>query len=99
MEQSKANPITFPEALRSIKATTGRTEASSASELVATLDPSEAVIDRFAVSNFGLSLVQLAIIFRKSAGAKRRRVILARRPPLGANALIVLLQVAPGIGA
>jgi hypothetical protein len=56
MEDCKANPITFSEALAAIKVATGRVEASFASKLVATLDPCKPVIDRFVISNFGLRL-------------------------------------------
>jgi hypothetical protein len=56
MEHSKSKPIEFADALRAIAATTGRTEASFASKLVATLDPSKPVVDKFVLVNFGLRL-------------------------------------------
>ena len=56
LEQSKATPIRFPDALRAIRRGTDRLEASFASKLVATLDPGKPVIDKFVLSNFGLRL-------------------------------------------
>ena len=56
MEKSKGNSISFSEALRSIHLSSGRIEASFASKLVATLDPSRPVIDKFVLRCFQLRL-------------------------------------------
>jgi hypothetical protein len=48
--------IDFPDALKRINGHTGRIEASFASKLVATLDPSKPVIDRFVLEHFELHL-------------------------------------------
>jgi hypothetical protein len=48
--------IEFPQARNEINRRTGRLEASFASKLVATLNPSAPVIDRFVLQNFGLKL-------------------------------------------
>lgn len=56
MEDSKGNGIDFAQALRSLNGSTGRLEASFASKLVATLDPSTPVIDKFVLDNFDLRL-------------------------------------------
>jgi hypothetical protein len=56
LEKGKAAPISFKEALMSIHAATGRVEASFASKLIATLDPSQPVIDSVVLGNLGLRL-------------------------------------------
>jgi hypothetical protein len=56
MESSKESGIEFPQALREIARRTNRIEASFASKLVATIDPSKPVIDKFVLENFGLKL-------------------------------------------
>ena len=56
LEDSKIAGIDFAQALRSLADSTGRLEASFASKLVATLDPSKPVIDKFVLMNFGLKL-------------------------------------------
>jgi hypothetical protein len=56
MESAKGKRIEFPEVLTEISRTTGRLEASFASKLVATLDPSMPVIDKFVLKNFALQL-------------------------------------------
>ena len=56
MESAKVKQIEFPEVLTEISRTTGRLEASFASKLVATLDPSMPVIDKFVLKNFALQL-------------------------------------------
>ncbi len=56
MEKSKSSGGNFSEALRTIHLSTGRIEASFASKLVATLDPSKPVIDRFVLGCFQLRL-------------------------------------------
>ena len=56
MEASKLNGIDFPEALKEINRRCGRVEASFASKLVATLDPSKPVIDKFVLNYFGMRL-------------------------------------------
>lgn len=56
MEESKAGGVHFAHVLRTLHAATGRYEASFASKLVATLDPTQPVIDRFVLENFGLRL-------------------------------------------
>lgn len=56
MERAKPTGIEFGEALAALRAKTGRLEASFASKLVATIDPSKPVIDRFVLQNFGLRL-------------------------------------------
>jgi len=56
MESSKSGGINFSEALQAIHRSTGRIEASFASKLVATLDPSKPVIDKFVLRCFKLRL-------------------------------------------
>ena len=56
MENSKSTGIHFAQALRAINSATGRVEASLASKLVATLDPSKPIIDKFVLANFQLRL-------------------------------------------
>ena len=56
LEDAKSRPISFEEALRSICDATGRVEASFASKLIATLDPSQPVIDSIVLENLGLGL-------------------------------------------
>jgi hypothetical protein len=56
LESSKVKGIDFPEALKEINRLTGRIEASFASKLVATLDPSKPVIDKFVMQHFELRL-------------------------------------------
>ncbi len=56
MEESKAGGVRFTHVLRTLHAATGQYEASFASKLVATLDPTQPVIDRFVLENFDLRL-------------------------------------------
>lgn len=56
MEMAKNRLLGFGEVLRELKNRTGRLEASFASKLVATLDPSTPVIDKFVLSKFSLKL-------------------------------------------
>jgi len=56
MENSKSGGTNFSEALQAIQCSTGRIEASFASKLVATLDPSKPVIDKFVLRCFKLRL-------------------------------------------
>lgn len=56
MESSKLGGIDFPDALREINRLCGSIEASFASKLVATLDPSRPVIDKFVLEYFGMQL-------------------------------------------
>lgn len=56
MEDAKSTGIGFPDALAALGAATGRVEASFASKLVASLEPTLPVVDRFVLDNFGLSL-------------------------------------------
>jgi hypothetical protein len=56
MEQSKTRRTTFADALVTLDAECGRVEASFASKLVATLDPSQPVIDQHVLRNFGLRM-------------------------------------------
>ncbi len=56
MQSAKEAGIDFPIALGEIKRRTGLIEASFASKLVATLQPSTPVIDKFVLKNFGLAL-------------------------------------------
>jgi len=56
MEESKAGGVHFTHVLRTLHAATGRYEASFASKLVATLEPTQPVIDRFVLENFDLRL-------------------------------------------
>jgi hypothetical protein len=56
LESSKVKGIDFPEALKEINRRTQRVEASFASKLVATLDPSKPVIDRYVLEYFELRL-------------------------------------------
>lgn len=61
LEQAKSGPISFEAALGSIHAATGRVEASFASKLIATLDPSQPVIDSVVLRNLGLRLPTQAV--------------------------------------
>jgi len=56
LESSKVKGIAFPEALKEISRRTHRIYASFASKLVATLDPSKPVIDKFVLKHFELRL-------------------------------------------
>ena len=56
MESAKVTGIDFPHALKEINRRTGRIEVSFASKLVATLDASKPVVDRFVLENFELKL-------------------------------------------
>ena len=56
MEQAKIRPTTFADALRALADASGRVEASFASKLVATLDPSQPVIDQHVLRNLGLRM-------------------------------------------
>ncbi|MCA1792103.1 MAG: hypothetical protein LC667_20305 [Thioalkalivibrio sp.] len=56
LEDAKAAPITFAEALRTLREHTGRLEASFSSKLVHTVDPILPVLDRFVLANIGLRL-------------------------------------------
>ena len=56
MESAKTCGISFSEAINEIRNRTGRVEASFASKLVATLDPSKPVIDKFVLLQFELRL-------------------------------------------
>jgi hypothetical protein len=60
-ESSKAKGIEFPEALQEVNRRTGRVEASFASKLVATLDPSKPVIDKFVLAHFELRLPRCGV--------------------------------------
>jgi hypothetical protein len=66
MEASKVNGIDFPSALKEIHRLTGRIEASFASKLVATLDPSKPVVDKFVLQNFDLKLPRWGLADRES---------------------------------
>lgn len=57
LEHGKTQPVcSFPMILGALREQTGQIEASFASKLIATLDPSQPVIDKFVLTNFGLSL-------------------------------------------
>jgi hypothetical protein len=56
MEAVKVTGIDFPDALSEIFRRIGRIEASFASKLAATIDPSKPVIDKFVLNNFELKL-------------------------------------------
>ena len=56
LEEAKAGGVDFARALRVLRERTGRLEASFASKLVATIDPSLPVVDRFVLENMGLRL-------------------------------------------
>jgi hypothetical protein len=66
LESAKAKGIDFPEALREINCRTGRIEASFASKLVATLDPSKPVIDKFVLQYFELRLPRWGLSDREA---------------------------------
>jgi hypothetical protein len=65
LESSKVKGIDFPVALKEINSHTGRIEASFTSKLVATLDPSKPVIDRFVLEYFELRLPRWGISDRE----------------------------------
>jgi hypothetical protein len=56
LERVKSRGISFHDALDELRSATGNIEASFASKLVATIDPSKPVIDEFVLNQFGLSL-------------------------------------------
>jgi PAS domain S-box-containing protein len=56
LQDSKAKGVSFAVALWTLKRATGRIEASFASKLVATLEPTMPVIDKFVLRNLGLRL-------------------------------------------
>jgi hypothetical protein len=56
MEKSKSSGTNFSGALQTVHRSTGRIEASFTSKLVATLDPSKPVIDKFVFRCFKLRL-------------------------------------------
>jgi hypothetical protein len=66
MESSKLTGIDFPRALGEINARCKMLEASFASKLVATLDPSKPVIDEFVLEYFGLQLPRWGSAGRES---------------------------------
>jgi hypothetical protein len=66
MESARLAGIGFPEALKEISRRTGRIEASFSSKLVATLDASQPVIDKFVLKNFGLKLPPWGLPDRES---------------------------------
>jgi hypothetical protein len=66
LESSKVNGIDFPEALNEINHRTGRIEASFASKLVATLDASKPVIDKFVLEHFELRLPRWGLSDRET---------------------------------
>lgn len=66
MEKAKQDSINFPDALHALADQTKRIEASFASKLVATLDPTRPIIDRFVLENFGLRLPAFNTINRES---------------------------------
>lgn len=56
LQARKTTGLSFTEALRLLKESTGRVEASFASKLVATIDPNQPVIDTVVLRNVGLRL-------------------------------------------
>lgn len=56
LERAKARPTTFRRTLDDLRAATGCWEASFASKLVATVDPSQPVIDSVVLRNVGIRL-------------------------------------------
>ena len=66
LESSKVKGIDFPEALKEINRRTHRVEASFASKLVATLDPSKPVIDKFVLEYFELHLPRWGLSDREA---------------------------------
>jgi hypothetical protein len=65
LEFAKVEGIDFPQALREISSRMGRIEASFASKLVATLDPSTPVIDKFVLEHFELRLPRWGLADRE----------------------------------
>ena len=66
MESSKLGGIDFPAALRELNRYWKQIEASFASKLVATLDPSKPVIDKFVLRYFGIRLTRSGTDARES---------------------------------
>ena len=60
MARAKQDKLQFPDVLHALFSATQRYEASFASKLVATLDPSQPVIDSFVLENTGLRLPSFA---------------------------------------
>lgn len=56
LEMGKSTPVSIADVLDRLHTATGRVEASFASKLVATLDPSQPVIDSVVLGNLGLRL-------------------------------------------
>jgi hypothetical protein len=67
MEKSKGGDVAFSEALRTIHRSTGRIEASFTSKLVATLDASKPVLDKFVLGHFRLRLPAWSLADREDA--------------------------------
>jgi hypothetical protein len=66
LETSKVKGIDFPQALKEINGRTGTIEASFASKLVATLDSSKPVIDKFVLEHFELHLPRWGLSDRQN---------------------------------
>jgi hypothetical protein len=66
LETSKVKGIDFPQALKEINGRMGRIEASFVSKLVATLDPSKPVIDKFVLEHFELHLPRWGLSDRQT---------------------------------
>lgn len=60
LESEKATPHAFDLVIRKLHSSTGRIEASFASKLVATVDPSQPVIDSIVLANVGMALPRAA---------------------------------------
>ena len=69
LEQCKTVPLSFEAVLETLHAKTGRVEASFASKLTATIDPSQPVIDSIVLGNVGLRLSYSGAVDRRMARA------------------------------
>ncbi len=67
LEEVKGGPVAIGETLQRLHAATGRIEASFSSKLVATVDPSQPVIDSVVLKNLGLRLTPVGEAPRRSA--------------------------------
>ena len=86
LESGKVGGITFPQALQSLRNTTGRLEASFASRLVASVHPDQPIVDKFVLGNFGLHLPHWGVGERESKSIAMYEQLCRRYEDLMANA-------------
>jgi hypothetical protein len=92
MQSAKDEDVEFPEALDRLHRATGMVEASFASKLVATLDPSKPVIDSVVLSHFGLRLPHLHAIERQAKIVGIYRSLSAAHAELAASSVRCMIR-------